>query len=342
MKRLLFAAILLLSLSMIFPSCSSNVQKTIEGYWVSGDVYLFCDGEKIYKGYGDGSALPEYNFDQANNLFQSRDTSDYYYKFGYLIVADLLTDKPIDVIAINDDDTKSDEELISTLNSAGPSSQTYVYLAARADELDHYEGLFYDKENNILKEFCYQAEGGEFKWARSFEKIEPATVSGEAKDKKEKKGQSTKSKDIKNVWSSMFDENRIAAFDTGLTMNSWTNRNNPVYLFLNAYSYSDDYSEGTACVSCIYLDTRGKKDIELKMNCEYKYKEGVVYLKRGLFVRNNNWLPLRVHEMPLTFNSSDRKLSGKLWVDNLHDYYIDASSVSVGYTSVGVWRNGIF
>lgn len=345
MKRLLFAAILLLGLSMIFSSCSANDNYNIDGYWVGRNTdtnsyeYLYCEGGKAY--VLDSWRVPnqykqkQANYDEAKVLFQSKDTSKFTFKINYAIEVYLPDDVVIKQINRNDKEFSVSEEFKSFLNSAGPSSQKYEYLATRFEEIDFSTVLIYDKENRVPKISTYQGEGEEYSAVVSFVKIEPTITKKEANNKKENKGRNTING--KNAWVSVFDENGLAAFDTGLGRTRRSGQQLRLFIFLYAYSYSDDYTEGTASIS-YYPIIDGES---ILMNCEYKYKDGVVYLKRGVFEHNFNWLPLRIHEMPLVYNNSSKRLSGTLWIDNIHNYSIDAALENVNFSS-GKWRNDIF
>lgn len=367
MKRIFFAILLLLSLSMMFLSCSkdsNNVNDAkeskngIDGYWVGVNSddnsysYLYCDGDKVYWLSGE---VPKQlkqrkaDYDEVKALFQNRDTSEYLLRIGRSM--ELYLPDDLIVNKLKEEQRAVSDEFKAFLNTAGPSSEKYECVATQFSEPDESASLVYDKANNIPKLYVYNGEVDyEFtdepdQMVVSFERINPAPVEASAKDtkgtkeKKEKKGVVAK---IKNsTWSGVFDEKGIAAFNTGLTTSDTWGQSFIAYLYLYAYSYSEDSTEGTASIA--YYQIRGGNNVSTPlMNCEYKYKDGVLYLKRGMFENRTNWLPLRVHEMPLTYNVTEKKLSGKIWLDNLHSYSVDAKLERVNYSNYGNWSNVIF
>ena len=319
MKHIYFAVTVII---VVVTACTSNRTSSMKGYWTSdGHSLLFIDDNYIHSGYSEARVN---DVDAAKRFFSNSAS------FGsYELNPKKMEDTEYDYI-INHYLEK---------DFAGDTQKMSIVSEGRED-IGGVIILYNNDEKEIIElSFSFEDDDDSYTLAK-YHKLESAKPKI-SEDKKTKKDKDRRKKRGKiDPWASIFDENDMACYDTGLSRGKNDDHKYFFYMFIHPYDFSDDKTEGTVTVNEYH--TRTFSDVitmHQAMRCTYKYKDGVLYLTNCNYrTTDDQWrLMSGLSQSKLYFSADSQELSGDLlnWAKRSSTYPIKAKKMEFDYSG---WR----
>ena len=319
MKHIYFAVTVII---IVVTACTSNRTSSMKGYWTSdGHSLLFIDDNYIHSGYSEARVN---DVDAAKRFFSNSAS------FGsYELNPKKMEDTEYDYIINHylEKDFAGDTQKMSIVSEGGEGVIGFIVL-------------FNNNEKDITElSFSFEDDDDSYTLVK-YHKIESAKPNI-SEDKKAKQDKDRRKKRGKiDPWASIFDENDMACYDTGLSRGKNDDHKYFFYMFIHPYDFSDDKTEGTVTVNEYH--TRTFSDVitmHQAMRCTYKYKDGVLYLTNCNYrTTDDQWrLMSGLSQSKLYFSADSQELSGDLlnWAKRSSTYPIKAKKMEFDYSG---WR----
>ena len=318
MKKTFFYIALCLSLALV--SCGSGIEKASRGFWVNqdNDHYLWVDDDVIHMAYLSSKRKTALDYNGVVALFEKsvKEDVDPENHFSPIYLNAKRVDK---VKKENEWDNADWEKAKAKFMELYLAGADYYLLADRIQFVSEYFFVSPDASSIIIISSDYYDESTWY--SESFRRIdEPESL----RNTKRSNGLFGR----ESAWKSLFDENDIVVFDTGIRNTRY--KVGKYYLIMHAYSFSDEKTEGKATV-CLYEPEQKKDNLWVECHFRYVLHDGQLSLIEGEFKGRKDWVRIR-EEIILSFDPTQQTLSGDFRFDNGKPFNISAPVADFDYS----------